>query len=388
MVTSANSAYHLHKSLDGFYQIFQKAIEPVEAIEDNYIRPLVTGADAKRYQVPKISTYLLFPYDVTENTSVLAPLEKIAKVAPKTHQLLKKHEALLRNRENPKMDRDDKWWGYVYPKNQVEQAKPKIMIASTATEIRAFVDATGEFAPDDRRVYSVVPTNSEDIYYLLGLLNSPLHTFLLKKWARPKANGFYDIETQFLAPLPIPPATPEQKQHVGELAKRLQELHTERRDKLLLIDQRLSSDQTAEDKDFKKALKPDMAAIDMRLHPGAVLSVEHSTGEIRFLVGGVPVIKDIFVNESAIDFLVAQWRHIARTTSVTEKFTGKKLFGALEKVRKTDNAALKSQVVRLDQEIRSLDQEIETAEAAMNDLVYKLYELTAEEIVMVEGDGK
>jgi len=142
----------------------------------------------------------------------------------------------------------------VYPKNQIEQAKPKIMIASTATEIRAFVDIDGSFAPDDRRVYSVTPTNEQDLFYLLGILNAPPATYLIRKTARPKSGGFYDIETQFLAPLPIPDATQEDRAEVSRLARELQELHTQRRDLVEKLDRRLNSPQTAP---LTPAPKPD-----------------------------------------------------------------------------------------------------------------------------------
>jgi len=350
------------------------------------MRPIAAGPDVKRFATPPKTECLLFPYLVSKKQVELISSETMASKYPKAWAHLDGYSDALRERERRRYDKDSIWYCFSRPQNMEKQAAKKLLIAGTAPELRVYADENGEFAFLGGRVYGILPSNDEDLLFLMGILNSNVPNFVFKRIARPKAGGFFDIETQFLAPLPIPTATPKQKQQVGELAKRLQELHTARRDKLLLIDQRLTSDQTAEVKDFKKALNADLAAIDMRLHPGAVLSVEHSTGELRFLVGGVPVIKDVFVDESAIDFLAAQWRHIARTTSVTEKFTGKKLVGALEKVRKTDNAALKSQVVRLDREIQDLDQEIEIAESAMNDLVYKLYDLSDDERKMVEAD--
>ncbi len=421
MVTSANNVYHLNKSKDGLYQKFGNEIKIVNNIENKYIRPLVTGHDAKRYQLPTISTYLLFPYDVSKNSSTLAPLGKIKELAPVTYTLLKDNERILRNREYPKMDRDDKWWGYVYPKNQCEQAKPKIMIASTATEIRAFVDQTGEYTPDDRRVYSVVPKKNDDIYYLMGLLNATLNTYLLKKWARPKANGYYDIETQFLAPLPIPKANEEEKALVAEKAKRLQELHTRRRDLLLMVDRRLASEQCEDDRrdeswfwadvkpmaDIKKDGPPELKGakltawaksqrelklaahlekIDPMLQPGIKLTVESEYGELKILAGGATVIEGVFLSGDESEFIAAQWRQKLRRTNVTEKFDGKKLVNQLLKLRKTGNSAIKEQVLRIDADIQALDAEIAPAETDMNRLTYRLYNLTDDEIRMVEKE--
>ena len=420
MVTSANSVYHLHKTPEGYFQDFKTRKEYIKDIEEKYLRPLVTGSDVKRYQTPVVSTSLIFPYDVAEMSSVLAPLADIERSAPQTYNLLKRNEDLLRNREYPKMDRDDKWWGYVYPKNQVEQAKPKIMVASTATEIRAFADTTGELAPDDRRVYSVVPFVINDLYFLLGLLNSPIHTFLLKKWARPKANGYYDIETQFLAPLPIPNATDEEKAKVSEQAKCLQELHTKRRDLALKCGQRLMSSQTEPDKRDENWLWADVGTIaswkkspqvpeglkgapltawakkmaaakkqchyeewDARLHPGASITVEHADDELRLKIDEIQVLE--LFDEPDTPFIAAQWRLATRDLNITEKFTATRLAAKLLALRKTDHAALKERIVSLDAEITALDNRIAAAENAMNELVYGLYGLTKEEIAIVEA---
>jgi hypothetical protein len=85
-----------------------------------------------------------------------------------------------------------------------------------------------------------------------------------------------------------------------------------------------------------------------------------------------------------VEFIAAQWWHFARQTNVTEKFDSKCLVSGLLKLRKTDNAAIKAQVVKLDAEIQALDAEIAAAEANMNVLTYRLYKLTDEEIELVE----
>jgi len=382
--SGADSIYYMERI--GTNRYFSRAMEHEVSIEDSIMKPLISGPSAKRYVFPTPELYALFPFDVPKNPNRLFSEVEMEDHFPLAWQYLRGHEKNLRARENGKMDRDNGWWDYCYHKNHDKQEARKLGIAQTVKCMQVFYDNSGEMFFNNVRVGGILVPDDSDAWFLLGVLNAPVADFVFRRISKAKSGGYFEANKQFLQPLPIPPATPEQKQQVGELAKRLQELHTARRDKLLQIDQRLSSDQTAEDKDFKKALKPDLAHIDMRLYAGAALSVEHSSGELRFLVGGVPVIKDVFVDEDAADFLAAQWRHIARTTSVTEKFTAKKLVGVLEKVRKTENTALCNQVIRLDREIRTLDEEIEAAETAMNTLAYSLYDLTEEERKMVEAD--
>jgi uncharacterized protein with von Willebrand factor type A (vWA) domain len=54
-------------------------------------------------------------------------------------------------------------------------------------------------------------------------------------------------------------------------------------------------------------------------------------------------------------------------------------------LRKTANSALRDQVAKIDAGILALDTEIAQAEADMNALVYRLYELTDDEIKLVEA---
>ena len=383
--TGGDRFFQFNKVAPGKYrQIAASQIEEWE-LEDQLLKPLVSGPHAKRYEYPNTDVFVLFPWKIENDRPRLISQAEMMSQYPQVWKYLISFEDELRAREKGYMDKDDGWWGYNRPMNLEKQGKRKLGIAQTVKCMQVFYDDSGEMYFNNVRVGGILVPDDSDAWFLLGVLNAPVADFVFRRISKAKSGGYFEANKQFLQPLPIPPTTLEQKQQVGELAKRLQELHTERRDKLLLIDQRLSSDHTAEDKDFKKALKPDLAAIDIRLYPGAALSVEHSTGELRFLIDGVQVIKDVFVHEEDADFLAAQWRHVARSTNVTEKFNAKKLIAALEKVRKTDNAALRDQVVHLDHEIRRLDQEIEAAEAAMNDLVYRLYDLTDEERKMVEA---
>jgi hypothetical protein len=422
MVTSANAVYHFYKCNNGYEVHSTDEPQYDSQIEDTFLRPLVTGPDAKRYLVPKPSVFLLFPYQIVGIRSELIPIDQIAANAPQTLAHLRRYEHLLRHREHPKMDDDAKWWGYVYPKNQIEQARPKIMIASTATEIRAFADINGEFTPDDRRVYSVTPTNELDLFYLLGVLNSPPATFLIRRTARPKSGGFFDIETQFIAPLPIPDAAPEARAEVGRLAQELQELHTRRRDWVEKFENRLHSPQTVplspapgpewlwadvgtvaswkrsaevpaglSARDLTawakarhvEALQSRHDALDALLQPGVSFEVAANDGELALRIGGREAVR--LYDRPDTPFIAAQWRHALRDQRVTEAFDAKRLQRLLLDLRTTADAPLRDRLLALDAEIAALDATIAERESALHSLIYSLYGLTPEEITMVEG---
>ncbi len=75
-----------------------------------------------------------------------------------------------------------------------------------------------------------------------------------RRIAKAKEGGYFEANKQFIAPLPIPDATPEERAEVGRRARELQDLHTRRRDTIQKLDARLNSPQTVP---VRPAPKPD-----------------------------------------------------------------------------------------------------------------------------------
>ena len=269
--TSANDIYHFFRTPDGKYHT-KIEVKKNYPLEHQLMFRLASGPDVKRYTIPKSEKYVLVPYNISQTSSKLLTATQLANEFPNIWSYLKHNEESLRSREKRKMDQDDSWWAYNYPKNLDKQAMPRLLAASTVPELRFFADEKGQFTQDDRRVFAVLPKRNKDIFFLLGILNSILPNFIFRRIARPKANGFFDVDANFLAPLPIPHAKEHEKTQVAEKAKNLQDLHTRRRDLLLMIDKRLESTQCENDKrdegwlwadvrpvkDFKKDAPPEL----------------------------------------------------------------------------------------------------------------------------------
>ncbi len=290
------------------------------------------------------------------------------------------------------MDDDAKWWGYNYPKNLDKQELPKIGVAQTVPGMRVFFDEKGEFYFNNVRVNGILTEDILTSCYLTGILNSPPINFVFKRIAKPKDNDFYEANKQFIAPLPIPNANETEKKLVAELAKELQSLHTERRDKIAMIDKRLESSQVQKDKrkpswiwveaDNKNWYETKLESIHTKIFKGAKLSISLDKGELQFFING-NLIFEIFLEEKESYFIYSQWKQKIRKINVTEKYNAKSLVTDLLDLVKTENSAVKDQVTALDKEIDGLDKTISVKEKEINGVVYKLYGLTDEEIKLV-----
>ena len=415
--TSADHIYHLTRIGANRYR--NKDATEVE-MEDDIMHPLVSGPEAKRYQEPVTDTFLLFPYDLGEKRAKLFTQSQLAARFPHAWKYFKAHEKALRKREKGKMDQDNKWWAYNYPKNLDKQELPKLCVAQTVPRLRLSYDHAGSYYFNNVRVNGILPYSTADGWFLLGVMNAPVADFVFRRISKPKEGGYYEANKQFIAPLPIPKATEEEKSKVSEQAKPLQELHTQRRDLVLKCEKRLNSTQTQPDKrrdtwlwanvgtvaswkkssDVPEGLKgaqltawtKDMAAArrqvyyeewDARLHPGVSITVENSDDELQLKIGDVMVLE--LFDEPETSFIATQWRLVTRDLNITEKFKAKKLVSKLLALRKTDHSALKERIVSLDDEITNMDKRIMNAEKEMNEMVYGLYGLTDEEIAVVES---
>ncbi len=385
-------------------------------IEDVVCKPLISSQDIDRFCLNEPPLKIIFPYRSEGNQAKVMPVSQLARDFPLCWQYLNGYEEFLRSRDSGKMDHDG-WYGYSRNQNLNKQDSPKVVIAGTALNIEAAVDFDGSYATNDKRVYSVY-AEKDDLYFLCAILNSAVSNFVFTRIARPKSGGYFDIETQFLAPLPVPKARPEQKADVGSRAKALQELHTKRRDKLKALEKRFETcpvkkrnedwifpqvgamdhwktkapaDMAARDKTKwaknQRALKIEerIEGIDNRRNPSAVFYSHFVEGEMVFTVDGVPVIDKVFVNDKDGQHILTYWQHIARTTSVTEKFKAQTLINKLCATPMTENTDLAAQISTLTDEIDALDVNIAARETVLNEIIYDLYALTEEERRVIAG---
>ena len=416
--TSADHIYHLTRLDNGH---FRTAAGTEVAIEPGLMRPLVSGPEAKRYQHPKTDTYLLFPYKLDEPRHRLFSPAEIEARFPNGWNYLLVNEAELRRRENGKMNVDNQWFAYNYPKNLNKQEMPKLCVAQTVPSMRVCYDHDAKFFFNNVRVNGILPTSTDDGWYLLGILNSPVVDFVFKRTAKCIEVEKYEANKQFIAPLPIPEATPEERRQVAESAQKLQELHTARRELIEKFERRLNSTQTVDDTKteawlwadlhsidhwkknvpvgtpqkevgkwakakFKVLLADHLTELDARLKPGATLAVTNTDDELRLAINGATALE--LFDKPATPLLAAQWRHALRGVRVTEAFNGKRLVKLLLNLRATPDTNLASALLSIDRELATLDQTIAVAETAINTLTYRLYHLTPAEISAIETNKR
>ncbi|WP_147676722.1 Eco57I restriction-modification methylase domain-containing protein [Algibacter pacificus] len=170
-------------------------------IEKSIVKPFIKGNEISKNKNLKNIHYVLFPY---ENGTAVSE-EYIQRELPKTYSYLKHFEKEIRGRERGRMDIDEGWYLYIYPKSLTKFGKPKIMTQEISLGCNMTYDENGEFY-HPTTIYSFVKNEKfkvDDKYYL-GILNSKVMWFFLKNTGTELRGGYFRFKTNYLKPFPLP----------------------------------------------------------------------------------------------------------------------------------------------------------------------------------------
>lgn len=418
LVTSADKIYHLERLGKDRYRCAPKDDDAYEvAIEDAVMKPLVSGAEAKRYEEAHTATFLLFPYEPDDHGTVrLIAQRAFEEKYPKAWSYLCSWEGNLRGRESGKMDRDPDWWGYVYPKNLDKHDRSKLIVPRLVEHLRCSADEVGVSFLDNVDVGGVVPANDADTAYLAGVLNGPVADFVFRVIAKPFRGNYRSANKQFIAPLPIPTASPEQRADVAARARFLQQRWTERRDLLRGAEERLAVLGRA--KHSAKWLWPDLPSLPEMIEraPASLrvksdrrawadrqldeleaqaceklqaaidrgdLDVRYENGELTLYAAGAPALSRIYLDAEPGRVTEAYWRWLILSRSPRDA----KSFA--NDLRRPPSDVVTPAAVQFVERVGALAaviDAIEVEEQAMNETLYALYGLTTQERLLVESD--
>lgn len=419
LITSADHIYHLKRLGPNRYE--EKPPKGAKRgrvvdIEDEIMKPLVSGAEASRYLTPQTQKFLLFPYTVSDGRAHLISLETMQSNYPDAWTYLIGHEKELRKREDHRFDNDE-WFQFGRSQNITKQELPKLMVAQTVNAMEVSADFDGAFYINNVRVNGIMPARKVPIWSILAALNAKPCNFYFRKTAKPKDNGYFEANKQFIKYLPIPKAKPADQAALSQDAERLQELYDQRRQALADIGSRIGAVRirprpnewlfpdlpdvadltnqapkrligterhTWAKERLAKEIEARHAALAEQLKPGVSLTAELVRGELRFLIDGIPAITGVFPPPAEAPFLLAQWLLLASRTEVKANTTGKKLADLLRKVSPSAEPHIMDDVIRLQTSIATDEAEISKLEARINEMIYRLHKLKPDEIALIE----
>ena len=153
--------------------------------------------------------------------------------------------------------RGPNWYAYVYPKNLDIMTRRKILVPDIADRAAFAIDSDGDFAFTSGYGVTLKENVRESDRFILGLLNSRVLDFYLKRVSTSLRGGYFRYFTQYLEQLPI---------RTIDFADRKDKARHDRLvelvDAMLALHQKLAAVKTPHD---KTAIQRQIAATDRQI---------------------------------------------------------------------------------------------------------------------------
>lgn len=232
--TSANELYVLDLISESNSQItaYSKQLRREVILDGQIVQRFLQGREIKPYHIMPSRKIVLIPYslDKTTGKSILLSEAELQQVYPNAYAYLKENKAFLEERERGRM-RGRGWYGYIYPKNIDLMTERKLVTPDIANRASFALDESGEYAFTSGYGIVLKQNANESIKYVLGLLNSKVLDFFLKRISTTIRGGYFRYFTQYMEQLPIRtidfsnPTEKAQHDKMVALVERMLELH-------------------------------------------------------------------------------------------------------------------------------------------------------------------
>ena len=282
--------------------------------------------------------------------------------------------------------------------------------------MKASVDSEGQYYLDNVDVGGVVPATGCNAYFLVAALNSAVVDIVFRSISKPFQNDYRAANKQFIAPIPIPDVDDATQKEIGDLAKILQEKWTLKRDLLIGLNDRLNvmpkkqhplkllwptilpeiTDLTqdapaslkfrAEREAWAKAELATkeaacIASLQVYLDSGTKPEAKFQGGELRLAANDKAIIQGVYLDDGEGALAQNYWHYLLLTRGNT---SAKVLAERLCCLPNAPSAAVSRQFSALVQELATLRDDIDARELQLNERLYKLYDLTTNERILVE----
>jgi type I restriction-modification system DNA methylase subunit len=210
-------------------RVFSKALDQEFEIEAEITKPVLKGGEIRRYSIDKPKNVILFPYKIHNNNAQLLS-ERDLKEYPLAWKYLQSVRDRLEAREDGKWHIQE-WWQFGRNQNIAEMTKPKLLTQVLAKDAAFVTDELAEFCfvgGGNAGGYGlhVAPDRKESDSFMLGLLNSNILDYFVKRISTTFRGGYFSFARRFIEKLPIPDTNDTQRQMIETLVNQLLWLHS------------------------------------------------------------------------------------------------------------------------------------------------------------------
>lgn len=169
------------------------------------MKPIIKGNQISKYEPLVPNQYTIFPYTIENGKALPMSFTTIEKKYPLLSKYYLDNETFLRNREKGRFNNENEWFLFSRSQGISNVEIPKIMTQEISLGCNMTYDEYGDYY-HSTTVYSFVknPKFEIDDKFYLAILNSKLMWFFLKNTGTELSGGFFRFKTNYLKPFPLP----------------------------------------------------------------------------------------------------------------------------------------------------------------------------------------
>ncbi len=176
-------------------------------IEDKMLRTFLKGRDVRRYRITASPQFLIFPYEVAQNEFVLLSEENLER-HERAHSFLKQHKQDLSERVwfgRDAKELSGKWYGMMYLDSYETFDSPHILTPSLSDRSNFSLGTGDIFATGTAGVTSIIFDDDipEAMLYFLAVLNSRLISLHVTSHSPVFSGDYYKFSGPYLKETPI-----------------------------------------------------------------------------------------------------------------------------------------------------------------------------------------
>ena len=263
------------------------------------------------------------------------------------------------------------WYSIIYYDYAKYYKEQKILTPALTNKNNFCLDNEGYFfVGGTAGVYGIVPKSGIDIKYLLGVLNSKVSEYYLKKICPIKQGGYFQYSTKFLEQLPIKlPETVGEKKIADQIVRKVNEILELYKSGIVDIDAVLESGETEKLHQLPK--------VSFKIADDAKFEKVKSDGSKIYINSQDFIeIKDKKIRDFVEAYLNAGSGKLAKTKDTKNKILNIPVPKDDERLKEIIKKGGADQAQNKDK-IKKLENEI-------NELIYQMYSITPQEQKIIE----
>ncbi|MEJ6067929.1 Eco57I restriction-modification methylase domain-containing protein, partial [Psychrobacter sp. 16-Bac2893] len=188
---------------DKFHGYSDRLEKPV-TLEASIVKPMLKGGDVKKYAPISNEYFVIYPFKIVNSKTTPIAENIFKEIYPTCFEYLFQFKEELIKKKIHKKTNPEYWYSLHRSRHQALFEQTKIITPETSLGGNLTIDRDYHF--HNTQVYSLIKNDNiqEDYRFWLSILNSSIFWFYLKETGAVLRGGYFRFKTKHLEPFPFP----------------------------------------------------------------------------------------------------------------------------------------------------------------------------------------